>query len=289
MIPYINFNGNCREAMSFYKDCLDADLFLQTISEGPMANQCPASMQGQIMHSTLTRNGQLILMASDMIGPDGYVPGNNIGLSFNCASEAEINKLFEQLSEGGKILEPVKMQFWGAMFGAATDKFGTRWMLHFDPKINTPLKETLNAEVWINAPKERVWDALLEDESYRYWTSVFHPGSFAEGDWQQGSKVYFKTPEGHGLVSRVAVHQPASIISFEHLGVLHQGVEVKDHPEACKWIGFYETYRVFDDAGGTRLQIEQDLAPKELEWFSSVWQQALAKVKELAEKTFVPA
>lgn len=67
-----------------------------------------------------------------MVGPGGYVKGNDIALSLNCSSEEEINALYAGLGEGGKILDVLKVQFWGAMFGVVEDKFGIRWMLHYD-------------------------------------------------------------------------------------------------------------------------------------------------------------
>ena len=129
---YLGFNGQCREAMNFYKDCLDAELTMQSVSETPMAAQCPESMKDHIMHAELKKNS-LLLMATDMV-PVGeeVIRGNNFALSLSCSSEEEIHHFFDKLSAGGKIIEPVKQQFWGALFGVFTDKFGIRWMLNFD-------------------------------------------------------------------------------------------------------------------------------------------------------------
>ena len=131
---YINFNGNCREAMNFYKQCLGGELALQTIEGSPIEAQCPTSMKDSILHSSLTKGG-IILMGSDMQGPGGYLPGNNISLSVNCSSEDEITTFYANLSEGGDIIDPLKKQFWGAQFGVLTDKFGIRWMLIYDENI----------------------------------------------------------------------------------------------------------------------------------------------------------
>jgi len=128
---YINFSGNCSQAMTFYKECLEAELTMQTVGESPIAGQCPEGMQGQIMHATLSR-GPLVVMGSDMVGPGGFVEGNNVALLVNCSSEEEINTFFSRFSNAGKILDPLKMQFWGAMFGVITDKFGIRWMFNYD-------------------------------------------------------------------------------------------------------------------------------------------------------------
>ena len=130
---YLNFNGNCREAMTFYKNCLGGELSFQTIKGSPMEAGCPSGMKHQILHSSLTRNG-LILMGSDMVSSEGLNVGNNISLALNCSSEEEINSFYSLLSEGGKIIEPLKLQFWGAMFAAFKDKMGITWMLTYDRK-----------------------------------------------------------------------------------------------------------------------------------------------------------
>jgi len=126
------FQWQCREAMTFYKECLGGELTLTTVRESTIATQCPAAMQDNILHSSLVRNGTSLLMASDMTAPDGFTQGNNIALSLNCSSEEEINTFFSKLSEGGKIIDPLKVQFWGALFAAFIDKFGIRWMLSYD-------------------------------------------------------------------------------------------------------------------------------------------------------------
>ncbi|GAC1396962.1 MAG: VOC family protein [Sediminibacterium sp.] len=130
---YLNFSGNAREAMTFYKECLGGELTLQTIGGSPLEAQCPAAMKDQILHAALTKNG-MVLMASDMAGQEGFIKGNNIALSVNCSGEEEINTFFSKLSAGGKIMDPLKPMFWGAIFGALTDKFGIRWMFNCDKK-----------------------------------------------------------------------------------------------------------------------------------------------------------
>ncbi|HEY8781502.1 MAG TPA: VOC family protein [Mucilaginibacter sp.] len=128
---YVGFNGKCREAMRFYQECLGGELALQTIEESPIAAQCPSAMQHQILHSSLSK-GSLLLLGSDMVGPDGYTKGNNVALSLNCCSEDEINSFYTKLSAGGKIMDPLKEQFWGALFAAFTDKFGINWILNYN-------------------------------------------------------------------------------------------------------------------------------------------------------------
>ena len=145
--PYLSFNGKCREAMTFYQQCLGGELTLQTVRDTPFQGQCADAMKDQIMHSTLVK-GDLLLMGSDMVGPEGFVKGNDIALSVNCNSEDEIKTYFDKLSQNGKIIDPLKEQFWGATFGLLTDKYGVRWMFNFDKtlvKQNGKSSHTLQA------------------------------------------------------------------------------------------------------------------------------------------------
>lgn len=126
---YLNFNGRCREALTFYRDCLGGQLSLQKIAESPMAAQMPSQISAHILHGTLVNKG-IILMGSDLKG-DQLVPGNNITLRLNCTDEEEINRYFEKLSQSGIIRTPLHQTVWGATYGELTDKFGITWMLNY--------------------------------------------------------------------------------------------------------------------------------------------------------------
>lgn len=131
MNAYINFEGNCRDVLNFYKDCLGGEVTLQTIGDSPMAPNCPAAIHGQILHGMLA-SGAMVIMGSDMHGKEPFVKGSNIALSINCSSEEEITTFYNKLSAGGMVAEPLGVSFWGATFAAFTDKYGMRWMLNYD-------------------------------------------------------------------------------------------------------------------------------------------------------------
>ncbi|HKR07203.1 MAG TPA: VOC family protein [Bacteroidia bacterium] len=128
---YLTFNGNCREAMTFYKECLGGELTLQTIGESPLSEKMPKQMKDCILHSTLTK-GTLVLMGSDMVSEKGLVKGNSVSLSLNCSSEEEIKNCYAKLSSGGKADHALENTFWGALFGDLTDKFGNHWLLNYE-------------------------------------------------------------------------------------------------------------------------------------------------------------
>lgn len=132
---YLTFNGNCREAMTFYKACLGGELSFQTVGESPLAEKMPARMRDCILHAAL-KNKALVLMGSDMVAGQGLIKGNNVTLSLNCSSEAEVKTFYEQLSEGGVATHQLEESFWGALFGDLTDKFGNHWILNYNKKSN---------------------------------------------------------------------------------------------------------------------------------------------------------
>lgn len=144
-------------------------------------------------------------------------------------------------------------------------------------------KQMLKWSIDIAATPEKIWDVLLADKTYRVWTSIFHPGSYAETDWKEGSKALFKTPEGGGMISKVVQHNPGKIIALEHYGVLKNGEEVFEGESVEKWAGTTETYRLESKNGISTLFIEQEIEESYVDWFKTTWGKALQTVKELSE------
>jgi len=132
---YLSFKGNCREAMTFYKECLGGELSFQTIGESLMAEKMPRQMKDCILHSEL-RNGVLLLLGSDMIGEQGLIQGNAVSLCVNCGSEEQIRNYYRKLSSGGQATHPLEDTFWGSLFGGLTDKFGNHWLLNYSKNKN---------------------------------------------------------------------------------------------------------------------------------------------------------
>ncbi|MFT3680877.1 MAG: VOC family protein [Ferruginibacter sp.] len=135
---YLTFSGNCREAMSFYKDCIGGELTLQTAGESPMAATMPDEMKEFILHAALVKDN-MMLMATDCVGPDGLVKGNAVSLCINCSNENEIKKLYNKLSADGTATHPLQHTFWGAIFGGLTDKYGNHWLLNYNNETKQQL------------------------------------------------------------------------------------------------------------------------------------------------------
>ena len=128
--PYINFNGQCREAMTFYQQCLGGELELKEVKDAPVP-QSGIDKKDRVFHSSLTIRWTPLIMGTDMQDQNGYIKGNDIALGIGCSSEQEILTLFENLSTSGKVKKPIKEEFWGGIFGSVEDQFGIVWFLNY--------------------------------------------------------------------------------------------------------------------------------------------------------------
>jgi PhnB protein len=130
---YLHFQDNCRQAMTFYKECLGGELTLMTVGESPAAAQMPHQAKNSIMHSLL-KNGESMIMASDNLGTGSITKGNQFSMTVECSSNKEADTFYSKLSAGGKPTHPMKDEFFG-YYGDLTDKFGIRWMIsHMKPQ-----------------------------------------------------------------------------------------------------------------------------------------------------------
>lgn len=131
---YLNFNGNTEEAFEFYRSVFGGQFItLQRFRETPAAAHTPEGDLDKIMHVALAVGGG-ILMGTDSLESLGQklVQGNNFYLSLTPESESEATVLFNALSAGGKIEQPLEKMFWGALFGSFRDKFGVQWMVNYE-------------------------------------------------------------------------------------------------------------------------------------------------------------
>ena len=142
---------------------------------------------------------------------------------------------------------------------------------------------TLNFSITINAPKERVWEMLWNDASYRKWTAVFSEGisegSYAESDWNEGSKIKFLSANGDGMFSIIKKKVPNEQMIFEHQGEIKNGVET-----ISNWAGSEEAYYLKETNGVTELKVELDSTDDFKEYFSDTFPKALAVLKEISEQ-----
>lgn len=147
--------------------------------------------------------------------------------------------------------------------------------------------EKLHFSIVIKAPKERVWDTMLNDETYRKWSEPFMPGAHFVGSWSEGSKILFLAPGENGesgMVSRIRENRLYEYISIEHMGVVENGREDTSSETAKAWVGAHEDYTFREINGGTEVLIDTDAADEYREMFEATWSKALQRLKELAEK-----
>lgn len=126
--PYINFDGNAKDAMEFYKNAFGGQLTMSTFKEGGMPHD--PTEENKIMHAMLIADNGITLMASDTPKGWGYNPGTNVSISLSGDNEGELKGYWDKLSTDAKIDQPLEKAPWGDMFGMFTDKFGIRWMVN---------------------------------------------------------------------------------------------------------------------------------------------------------------
>ncbi len=141
---------------------------------------------------------------------------------------------------------------------------------------------TLNFSIDIDAPKEQVWDCLWSDQGYRTWTAVFSEGSYAESDWEQGSRILFLSPSGDGMFGIIDQKVPYEIMRFKHLGEISNGVEVPK-----EWEGAIEAYRLTETDGKTVLNVSIDTNDEYASTFQEIFPRALNILKQQSERSTV--
>lgn len=133
--PYLQFNGECEEAMTFYKDCIGGEFeFISYYKDGPTnlgGKKTAEHMMDKVMHLTW-RFESNIIQACDSI--DEVSSGGLVSLSVNLDDEERARKIFDQISSSGTVTFDLQTTFWNALFGVFTDKYGIQW------KINCSIK-----------------------------------------------------------------------------------------------------------------------------------------------------
>jgi hypothetical protein len=137
----------------------------------------------------------------------------------------------------------------------------------------------LKFSITINAPKEKVWKKLWEDASYRQWTSAFMEGSYAESDWQEGSKILFLSKKGDGMFATIEKKIPERQMTFRHLGEIKNGIE-----EPKDWGDSRESYHLEEKDGITELSVEMGAAGEFEDYFKETFPRALHILKEISEQ-----
>jgi PhnB protein len=129
--PYLFFDGKCEEALDFYKQAIGAKVEMlmrySDCPEKPEPGRMPPNSANKVMHASF-HVGDALVMASD-----GHCAGKpsfqGFGLSLDAKDDAEAEKLFNALSPGGQVQQPLTKTFFASKFGMVADKFGVLWMV----------------------------------------------------------------------------------------------------------------------------------------------------------------
>ncbi|MGA2427074.1 MAG: VOC family protein [Candidatus Acidiferrum sp.] len=129
--PYLVFNGQCEAAFKFYEKVLGAKIeAMFTHGGSPMEQQVSPEWRSKIMHARMTV-GNNVVMGSDA-PPDHYRPPQGFSVSIGVKEPADAERIFNDLSQNGKIQMPIQKTFWSARFGMLVDQFGIPWMVNCD-------------------------------------------------------------------------------------------------------------------------------------------------------------
>ena len=126
---YLSFDGRCEEAIEFYRKALGAEVaMLLRFKDSPDQTVTPPGGGNKVMHSRF-RIGETTVLASD--GRSGGGPKfEGFALSLSLPNEAEADRLFAKLADGGKVQMPLTKTFFSPRFGMLTDRFGVMWMVY---------------------------------------------------------------------------------------------------------------------------------------------------------------
>jgi PhnB protein len=128
---YLMFNGRTEEALEFYKKAIGAKVEMVMRFKDAPEGQCTPGMENKVMHSSF-KVGDTVLMASDGMCNGEQAEFKGVSLTLNPTTEAECERLFNALADGGKVFQPLIKTFFSPKFGVVTDKFGVNWMVLVD-------------------------------------------------------------------------------------------------------------------------------------------------------------
>lgn len=131
---YLVFNGNCREAVEFYKEAFNTEQpEYMTFADAPPNPDfvIPEEAKSLIMHTYLMIDGSRVMFSDNFPGMP-YTVGNNISVTVVSDDEGFIRSSFEKLQAGGNVSMPLQETFWSKCFGSLKDKFGVEWQLSLD-------------------------------------------------------------------------------------------------------------------------------------------------------------
>lgn len=137
---YLNFARTTEAAFTFYKSVFGTEFLMPVVRYKDIPAQPGQALaegdQNLVMHVELPILAGHVLMGTDVTESMGYPlkPGNNVHINLEPNTRSETRRLFELLSDGGKVDMPLEEMFWGGYYGSLSDRFGIRWMFNCNAK-----------------------------------------------------------------------------------------------------------------------------------------------------------
>ena len=142
----------------------------------------------------------------------------------------------------------------------------------------------LEFKIDIAASRKKVWDTMLNPETYKEWVNISWPGSYYAGSWEQGEKLRLISPGGGGTLTTIVELRPSEFILANHIAVINpDGTEDRNSEFAKSWIDTIESYTFTENNGETMLNVGIDTTPEWRKMFTDGWPNALLKLKEICE------
>jgi hypothetical protein len=144
----------------------------------------------------------------------------------------------------------------------------------------------LEFKTQIAADKKKVWNTMLRPETYKEWVNVSWPGSYYDGTWAKGENIRFLASTGGGTMANVVEQKQYEDILARHIAVIRSdGSEDRDSDIAKDWVGITERYTFNEKNGKTELTVAIDTTEEWEKMFNDGWPNALAKLKEMCERS----
>jgi uncharacterized protein YndB with AHSA1/START domain len=145
--------------------------------------------------------------------------------------------------------------------------------------------EHIEYKVVIEAPAKKVWDIMLQPDTYRQWVARSWPNSYYDGKWAKGEKIKFIGPDGSGTLAELVEVKPHEKIFARHIAMLNPGgIEDRTSETAKGWIGTTEEYKFAEQNGRTTLTVTMETTPAWRKMFDDGWPTALQELKEISER-----
>jgi len=140
----------------------------------------------------------------------------------------------------------------------------------------------------IQAPVSKVYQAMLEKETYEQWTAIFNPSSTYEGSWEKGEKIAFigldEEGKKQGMQGIIRENDINRFVSIEYVGLLDGNKEVTEGPMTEGWLGAFENYTFEAQGQATALTVDLDVDDSMIDYFQKTYPKALDKLKEICEE-----